>query len=193
MKRFVFLILTIIISSVALPQGSKKIIRQFVTSVIPNHDGIDYVSSSLNVYTIKEIKGKLSKDTIKNSIPYNKNNAGNNFIPSGNERKKINKALRKLSGFRWSLKYFHDIKLISRDSLDIIFKDRKNLGWNYFHKVYGEGFHSFSKPIFLRNKTICIFYSAYNCGGLCGNGQLEIYKRINNQWELFITVSSWMS
>lgn len=193
MKWLFFLILYTIISTVGLSQGSKKKIRQFVNAVIPDSDSIAYVSNSLSSYAIKEIIDELKEDTLKNSFDYNKSDEINIFIPSNKERNKINKALRKLSGFRWSKKYFHNMKIIGRDSLDFIFKDRKNLGWNYFHKEYGEGYYSFSKPIFFRKNTISIFYSSYNCGGLCGGGQLDLYRKINDQWQLYFTLYMWIS
>ncbi|WP_316812890.1 hypothetical protein [Pedobacter heparinus] len=71
--------------------------------------------------------------------------------------------------------------LIPRSKLSEIFKGKIN-GWQKFTKEYNGGFYSFSKPIFIRNETLCIFYVDYACGNLCGNTEIAVYKKIKDTW-----------
>ena len=71
--------------------------------------------------------------------------------------------------------------------------NNKNKGWHYFYVKYGKELYSFSNPIFLRNNTICLFYKATLCGGLCGGGSLDLWIKVNNKWEFFDLLYLWMS
>ena len=93
---------------------------------------------------------------------------------------------------KWNEKLVEKVKIISRDTLDVIFKDR-NKSWQYFHKHFGKRFYSFCAPIFLRNNTLCIFYSEYGCGGLCGAGQIQLYKKEGSEWKPIKSFCDWVS
>lgn len=93
---------------------------------------------------------------------------------------------------KWSKDLFTTIKIISKDSIDLIFKDNSKW-WPYFHKNIGSSFNSFSIPIFLRNYTYCLFYSDNHCGGECGDGKLTLYKMENNKWVEIQSYCNWIS
>ena len=78
------------------------------------------------------------------------------------------------------------------DTVTAIFKDR-NKWWTYFYKYYGESFNTYSAPIFLRNYTLCLFYSSNSCGGLCGGGQITLFKKEGNTWKPFKSFCDWVS
>ena len=100
----------------------------------------------------------------------------------------INKPLLK----KWNERLVAKLKIISRDTLDVIFKDR-NKSWQYFYKHFGRRFHSFCAPIFLRNNTLCIFYSEYGCGSLCAAGQIQFYNKEGDDWKLIKSFCDWVS
>jgi len=56
-------------------------------------------------------------------------------------------------------------------------------GWSYFQKHFGQQIFRFSKPIFFRNNTLCLFYYGNFCPGLCGFESLIIYKKEGDAWE----------
>jgi hypothetical protein len=84
---------------------------------------------------------------------------------------------------KWDKKLINDIKIISQDTTTAIFRDT-NKGWNYFHKHYGEGYYSFSVPVFFKNYNFCLFYSRYYCGGLCSSGQAILFQKEKGQWKV---------
>jgi hypothetical protein len=91
---------------------------------------------------------------------------------------------------KWTKEFFINIKLISSDTLKTIFRDR---WWDYYFKHIGSGFNTFSSPIFLRNDTYCLFYADHHCGGLCGGGQLTLYKKEKNKWIRVKSYCNWIS
>jgi len=91
---------------------------------------------------------------------------------------------------KWTKDFFINVKLISSDTINAIFKDR---WWDYFYKHIGPGFTTFSTPIFLRNDTYCLFYSDHHCGWLCGGGQVTLYKKEKNKWISVKSYCNWIS
>lgn len=92
----------------------------------------------------------------------------------------------------WETILVDKARIISQDTVNAIFKD-KYRWWNYFYKHYGKGFSSYSAPIFLRNYTLCLFYSGHSCGGLCGGGQVTLFKKEHNTWKPFRIFCNWIS
>jgi hypothetical protein len=93
---------------------------------------------------------------------------------------------------KWAEELFRNVKLVSNDTIEAIFKDRSK-GWAYYYKHFGHGFSTFSVPIFLRNDSYCLFYSDYHCGGLCGRGTLTLYRKENNKWVGVKSYCNWIS
>lgn len=181
-----FPLLTFCLSIYSQPFSEKNI---FLKDVLKQGKEIRYLASNLGKYQIKEISESLEGDTIKANISIIEGKANSMLIPTVKEKKKIRRSIKRLGSYRWSSKKKMNLKVISRDSLNKIFDYNNDLGWKYFHRKYGEGFYSFSKPIFLRNKTICIFYSSYSCGGLCGESEFGVYKKINGMWTLYMVLN----
>jgi hypothetical protein len=105
----------------------------------------------------------------------------------------INTQLYLLGSVVWKPGLLENSRLISEATVDKIFKNSLAKGWRYFYKHYGTQLYSFGKPIFLRNNAMCIFYSGYHCGGLCGTGSLCIYVKENGRWKNKYTILTWMS
>lgn len=55
--------------------------------------------------------------------------------------------------------------------------------------IEGIYFFSFSKPIFIRNNTICLFSIATLCGGSCGGFETYFLRKINGKWSKWMIVS----
>ena len=92
----------------------------------------------------------------------------------------------------WTQDIFPNIKVISSDTIKSIFRDHTK-GWPFFNENFGYSFSRFSFPIFLRNDMYCLFYSDYNCGGLCGRGRLILYKKEKDQWVEIKDYCHWVS
>ena len=103
-------------------------------------------------------------------------------------KSKIKKPLLK----KWNSELVYDANFISSATINSIFKDR-NKSWAYFYKHYGKNYNSFSAPIFLRNNTLCLFYTQNSCGRLCGSGQIAVFKKEGDEWILFKTICEWIN
>jgi hypothetical protein len=85
------------------------------------------------------------------------------------------------------------VRVIHADSIRSVFKDHHRLAdWQSFYARYGKSYFTFSAPIFLRNNTLCIFYSGNNCGSNCGEGNVCLYKKVGNDWKLIKTFCNWV-
>jgi hypothetical protein len=83
-------------------------------------------------------------------------------------------------------------KHILRKKVDKIFSERDK-GWTYFHKNIGKKIYSFSKPVYLRNNSICFFYFSSGCGSLCGGGGFSVYIKVDGIWYSYRSLSMWIS
>jgi len=92
---------------------------------------------------------------------------------------------------KWTTTFFP--KIVTQDTINAIFKPRSLSGWLYFHTHFGRRIINFSKPIFFRNYTYCLFYYGSSCGGTCGGGGLFLYKKEDDKWVEVKTYSSWVS
>lgn len=48
----------------------------------------------------------------------------------------------------------------------------------------------FSKPIYLREETLCLYYSMAMCGQLCGHDEVSFYKKENGKWTKWFGIGS---
>lgn len=134
------------------------------------------------------------KDTLQGELFVPTSNPANKeyIVLSKEEKGYIFKCLHEQKSKVWPDHLFPNSKLILYDTIANVFKDRHK-DWNYFNKHFGSGFHSFTQPIFLRNGSICLFYSDYSCGGECGSGDFSIYRKRNGVWIRIITLYAWIS
>ena len=76
--------------------------------------------------------------------------------------------------------------LLNLDSLRTLIGPR-GLGWPDYKKKYSSGYFTFSKPIFLRNDTICIFYCSFSSGG----AELSVFENYSGQWIRLSRIADW--
>lgn len=80
--------------------------------------------------------------------------------------------------FEWQQGLFTSSKLIISDSThSFLFSDRE------------KDLYLFSKPAFIRNNTIALFYVLHLCcGGIYGPVDLSFYRRENGKWQRWIRI-----
>ena len=108
----------------------------------------------------------------------------------------------------WDSTLLHPAVFIPRDSIDSIFSGRHGNdtvvsgkprpmpvhdAWQVFYHRYGGGYTGLSAPIFLRDYTYCLFYSANSCGWLCGSGNWSLYRKENGRWKWVRSWCQWIS
>jgi hypothetical protein len=167
---------------------TKKFLSDFFKKQ-PDH-GVVFYQDSVDAGRIVPIK----RDTLRNGFPLLENGSVNtNYVVfSKEERAYIAKKIEEQKTATWSDGLLPNSKLITKATIKDIFNEREK-GWIYFHGKYSSGFYTFSKPIFLKNNTICVFYYGYHCDYLCGYGDWSVYKKVNGDWVRIITFSSWVS
>jgi hypothetical protein len=86
--------------------------------------------------------------------------------------------------------------IIPLDSIEVLDKHNReyNQFWDDYHKKYGNGgFRNISLPLFSIDKSTVIIKTGYSCGGLCGNGGIYIFRKINGKWKKINQLSEWVS
>lgn len=151
----------------------------------------------INTYytgSLTAIKEEIIKDTlvdVKHS--YENNEIKECLILTKSEKLYISEQLDKMKGHVWTNDLFKNSKMLNSGSLHRLI-GKQGLGWHdKYYKRYKTGFYSFSKPIFIRNNTICIFSYSYNCGILCAYGETAIYIKDNGAWSKWLVISDWIS
>ncbi|SKA14755.1 hypothetical protein [Sediminibacterium ginsengisoli] len=111
---------------------------------------------------------------------------------SAAERRQIRKQVSHPGITAWTGDMFPQARILNADTIKAAFMERDK-SWPYFHKQYGKSYYQVSVPIFLRNNTLCLFYTDYNCGPLCGQGAWVLYKKTGDKWESIKTFCRWIS
>jgi hypothetical protein len=106
-------------------------------------------------------------------------------------RRQIAYALR----YKWEKNRIEHATIIADKDIKSLFgPEHKGDGWLAFYNNYKmNGYKTFSVPLFSLDRQTCIFYYTYNCGWLCGNGRLCIYRKKENKWVLQRNISTWVS
>ncbi|MXV49950.1 hypothetical protein GS399_03125 [Pedobacter sp. HMF7647] len=130
----------------------------------------------------------VKKDTLFDFAKKNKY-----LILTKSEKEDIQTELAKISEQRWPDGIIQHSSKLSLDSLKGIIGPQ-GLGWNdNYYKKYKTGFYTLSKPVFIRNETICFFYAGYHCGNLCGHGSVAVYLFNKGKWEKWLVLEEWRS
>ena len=151
----------------------------------------DYVKTETKgkiIYTEKiwpsnltQIKEALSKEITQNRdyrIPNLDNNLPEQIKFTKKEIKFVLKEIIENNKQGWVKNRIIESQFIARDTIEI-YLQKKSPFYNYY---------SFSKPIFLRNNSICIFYCDGNDGG-----RLATYMKVNGKWKYYSSFFRWLS
>lgn len=101
--------------------------------------------------------------------------------------------LRAQSNTAWTGELINNAIFIPKKKVDELFSGQSKDDDFYLLKTYGDSRIFFlSKPVFLRNDTICIFEKDMDCGFLCGGGDLTIYRKENDRWIRYRILFGWV-
>jgi hypothetical protein len=111
-----------------------------------------------------------------------------------------------------SSEYFEALNSISDSSMKNLWLDIKNIHktgnyqlrylsefpkridiWTTDYSFNLAGIMSISRIYFDSERQFGIFYCSYNCGGLCGSGNIICTKKVNGKWKIEKTISRWIS
>jgi hypothetical protein len=165
--------------STTCPEESKE----FIQDVLGKYFDIEkmLVTDALDSFSVATIKEKLGDGRFRKEIIFeDKTSRVDTLVLSPDELAFIGQELKNQQ-HDWLTSCFPTTRLISKHSADSI----------YSTSIYR--LHSISRPIFLRNNSLCLFYSDYACGPLCGGGSLSFYKKENGKWRHYWGLSLWHS
>jgi hypothetical protein len=95
----------------------------------------------------------------------------------------------KYKNFNWQ-----NENLISRDSIDLIFKDGANIGWKIFREKYGYlCFIDIGIPYFSTDFKKAYVSINKNCGPLDGFGMDYVFVLKKDKWHLISAKETWES
>ena len=132
-------------------------------------------TGSISDDAFRDIKKELSRDTF-----WIYKSSGNmlqkidSLILTCDEKAYVSNEIQGLQGKMWDDNLLDNSKLVTQAFFDK-FKFQKG--------ITSTAIYSFSKPIFLRDNTICFFYYHYSYSHFIGQGELSIYKKMDNQWK----------
>lgn len=149
----------------------------------------------LKDHDYRELSRKILQDPISDAATgSDPSRVNNKLILTKQEKKYLSARLHQFRTLNWKEHLLPNSALISRDTLDRYLKNEVyGNGWEKLYDRGIQGFYSFSRPIFLRNETLCIFQADYYCGSLCGWGNITIYRKENKVWKPYINLISWVS
>ena len=107
------------------------------------------------------------------------------------EKQYINQVLNRMSTVDWTEKLFVEGMLVKTDPAGGILNDQNPNG---FHpeRSSTDRLYSFSRPVFIRNQTLCIFCSGYSCGPRCGYGEVSVFRKISGKWSRWFKLTTWV-
>ncbi len=192
MKHLLILVLCVFSAYGAHAQNDPASVL-FIRSVVTDTNKVIYIDSA-GSYAINELKTTLNKDTLFDD------SRGKHVVAlvlSRDDHVYIKQQLTEMAHFAWGQGLVKNSMVIPADTVANIFNYKLHHygfdGWNYFHEYYGRTLYTFSRPLFLRGNTICIFYVARTCGSLCGQGTICLYIKKDGKWVKQYLLDYWIS
>lgn len=161
------------------------------------NDRLTYIDESVGWTRIREL---LRKNIFKGNTKLTEHNL---IRLSKKERKYLFQQIEAYKDFKWNENLFPNSIKIKKDSMwsyiswetNILREKQKNAILSKdtialkeikkeLPRVYG-----FSKPIFIRNNSICLLYHFSMCGNPCGHYEINFYKKENGKWIKWIEMA----
>lgn len=187
--RYLFLLLMILFvhqAGNAQNHADKKFIRFAI-----GKENIVY-NEKIHSYSISFTREALNKDTLfdwKYTFRHEKRGLPDSlvFVLKKSEKAFINKQLDKMKDFSWKKHLFKQSLAVDFETLGAYKKAHgRKLGYN--PEDYKNGGYAFTKPIFIRNSTVCFIYITHR-----DEGKVLMYIKDKNQWRIKYMLDYWVS
>lgn len=168
-KQIIVFGMLVMFANANAQDGGDKKFELFFKNIFPKIQSREIKKEKIDDYTFGELKAKLESDTFSKKIIEKGKTRVEQFVLKPSERRLI----------------------------DSIYSSASNSSWLYNNQtnesINSEKTYTLSKPIFLRNGSVCLFYYSYFCGPLCGQGNLSLYKKEKGKWVRWISLYDWVS
>ena len=156
-------------------------------NVFPKIYALEYVDDD----TRRRLINAVSKDTL---YDLGSRGRGETFILTESERRTLIDSLNSSKERKLDNTFYKTVKVFSDDSLKSLLPGDDFLSWQKFRETNDYTcIYSFTRPIFLRDNTICFFYYSERCGDLCCEGDFLIYKKTWLGWKPYMSLYYWIS
>jgi hypothetical protein len=100
--------------------------------------------------------------------------------------------------FSEKLKNVHPtVSIVSKYEYNQIFDNDNSIDfkWFVFYQKYRNsiGILSFSNIAYNATKTQATLEMTHGCGSLCGEGRVIVLQKVNNEWTVITSKTTWMS
>jgi hypothetical protein len=140
--------------------------------------------SEMLEYNLNEIKKYVDRGFfIKRMSDENDKDISDTIKLNTQDKDTIYLKLDKLKEFKWTST---DAQKLNLDRIEVIgFDSSRSDRLEYAIKYH------IVPPIYFHNNTYCLLNFSYNCGGLCGHGQITIYKKTTDGWKRWNNLAWW--
>lgn len=157
----------------------------FINQIIKDKRSHIYLYRDIHPNTIAEIqKHIVLTKFVRRMEDENRNNISDSIVLTNSELNGLLQQLDALQKFHWDERATVSLNL---DRLKLVGSDTA------FNQFEGLIRYQIVPPLLFRNGEYCFFYFDYNCGPLCGQGQLVIYKKEKEGWKRWWTLFGWNS
>ena len=187
MSRLILLIFSLTLFGVSNAQTSTSLSQSDIdlinTAIKDKRHGIKLVAE-MTEYDLSEIKRCIDRGIFfKRMVDENDKNISDSIKLSQRDKKQLLNTLKLFQNFKWTDTVIKKLKLenISLISFDTSITNNLTYAIKY-HIV---------PPLYFQNNKYCILSFSYSCGGLCGHGQITIYKMTEKGWTRWNHLSWW--
>ncbi|MES2378982.1 MAG: hypothetical protein V4553_20485 [Bacteroidota bacterium] len=143
-------------------------------------DGIDFVRETLSKDTLFDWRYMTlyAKRGLPDSLV---------FVLTKSEHAFINKELDGMKGFAWKKHLFKNSLLVNFEKWGAYRKAHQGKS-SFNSDDYKNGGYRFTKPIFIRNKSVCFLYITHH-----DDGKVLMYVRNRTNWRIKYVLDFWVS
>lgn len=196
-KRFLFSSLMLLLLNNSYAQNVQQE-KEFLNWFFREHqkmNGKVFYLAGIETDKWNSLRSAVHPDTLYAEIaPVDsvQNHRKDTLVFSEIERALLQKEIGGLKSQNLPDQFFDGGKMLSSESLELYAKGNLDYWGNLAkNKVYR--YFMFSRPIFLRSNTICVFNYSQYCGFKCASGKTAIYEKQHGRWRRLMVLSSWIS
>lgn len=153
-------------------------------------DTFFYAATPIDIYTVEKIVSALDSPAFER-YPFDtlNRNAPDSIILEAKEVALLQKEIHNMPQLRWPAGLYPESVVVTSERIDKWFTQDKREKIP-FQELACNKVYAFSKPVFFRNGTLCIFYQG-TYSHIGPQGECWLYFFLNNRWLKYCPVYRW--